>query len=266
MANPAMPTDSPARPVEPCERPPRSGGIRSARHYALTLFAIAVATGGQHAEAATMQQMLEAIRDDTRRTAGYTRVSHIDATVLDAMEAVPREEFVPDGARTVAYVNRPLPIGHGQTISQPFIVALMTHLLETTAESRVLEVGTGSGYQAAVLATLVDTVHSIEIISELAEEADARLKRLGYDNVEVKVGDGWYGWPEAAPFDAIMVTAVGEDVPERLVQQLKPGGRLVLPVGDDFEQNLAVVEKAEDGEITMRHVLPVRFVPLTGDH
>ncbi|MDE0691469.1 MAG: protein-L-isoaspartate(D-aspartate) O-methyltransferase [Gammaproteobacteria bacterium] len=218
------------------------------------------------AGAATMQQMLEAIRDDTRRTAGYTRVSHINPAVLKAMATVPREEFVPDGARAVAYVNRPLPIGHGQTISQPFIVALMTHLLEPTAESRVLEIGTGSGYQAAVLATVVDTVHTIEIIPELAEDAAARLKRLGYDNVEVKAGDGWYGWPEAAPFDAIMVTAVGEDVPDKLVQQLRPGGRLVLPIGDDFDQNLAVVEKAEDGEITMRHVLPVRFVPLTGDH
>ena len=228
--------------------------------------AVALLLLGPTAGAATMQQMLEAIRDDTRRTAGYTRVSHIDPAVLKAMATVPREEFVPDGARAVAYVNRPLPIGHGQTISQPFIVALMTHLLEPTAESRVLEVGTGSGYQAAVLAKVVDTVHTIEIIPELAEDAAALLKRLGYDNVVVKVGDGWYGWPEAAPFDAIMVTAVGEDVPEKLVQQLRPGGRLVLPIGNDFDQNLAVVEKAEDGEITMRHVLPVRFVPLTGDH
>ncbi|MXY51055.1 MAG: protein-L-isoaspartate(D-aspartate) O-methyltransferase [Gammaproteobacteria bacterium] len=228
--------------------------------------AVALLLLGPTTGAATMQQMLEAIRDDTRRTAGYTRVSHINPAVLEAMATVPREEFVPDGARAVAYVNRPLPIGHGQTISQPFIVALMTHLLEPTAESRVLEVGTGSGYQAAVLAKVVDTVHTIEIIPELAEDATARLKRLGYDNVEVKVGDGWYGWPEAAPFDAIMVTAVGEDVPEKLVQQLRAGGRLVLPIGNDFDQNLAVVEKAEDGEITMRHVLPVRFVPLTGDH
>ena len=228
--------------------------------------AVALLLVGPTAGAATMQQMLEAIRDDTRRTAGYTRVSHINPAVLKAMATVPREEFVPDGARAVAYVNRPLPIGHGQTISQPFIVALMTHLLEPTAESRVLEIGTGSGYQAAVLARVVDTVHTIEIIPELAEDATTRLERLGYDNVEVKVGDGWYGWPEAAPFDAIMVTAVGEDVPEKLVQQLRAGGRLVLPIGNDFDQNLAVVEKAEDGEITMRHVLPVRFVPLTGDH
>lgn len=238
------------------------------RRGALAFVALAVAllVAGPNAGAATMQQMLEAIRDDTRRTAGYTRVAHIDSAVLKAMATVRREEFVPEGARTVAYVNRPLPIGHGQTISQPFIVALMTHLLEATPDSRVLEVGTGSGYQAAVLTSIVDTVYSIEIIPELAKDADARLKRLGYDNVEVKVGDGWYGWPEAAPFDAIMVTAVGEDVPSKLVEQLKPGGRLVLPIGDDFDQNLAVVEKGEDGEITMRHVLPVRFVPLTGDH
>ena len=235
-----------------------------ARNY-VTL-AVALLLYAPTAGAATMQQMLEAIRDDTRRTAGYTRVAHINPAVLEAMENVPREEFVPNGARPVAYVNRPLPIGHGQTISQPFIVALMTHLLEPTPESRVLEIGTGSGYQAAVLASVVDTVYSIEIIPELAKEADDRLKRLGYDNVEVKVGDGWYGWPEAAPFDAIMVTAVGEDIPEKLVEQLRPGGHLVLPIGTDSDQNLAVVKKDEDNEITMRHVLPVRFVPLTGDH
>ena len=162
--------------------------------------------------------------------------------------------------------HAPLPIGHGQTISQPFIVALMTHLMATRADHRVLEIGTGSGYQAAVLAELVDRVYTIEIIPELAASASERLERLGYDNVEVRAGDGWYGWPEAAPFDAIIVTAVGEEVPGDLVAQLRPGGRLVLPVGDDSDQQLAVVDKDEDGAIAMRHVLPVRFVPLTGDH
>ena len=214
----------------------------------------------------TMQGMLDAIRDDARRTASYTGVAAIDERVMAAMAAVPRAEFVPSRARTAAYVNRPQPIGHGQTISQPFIVALMTHLMNAEADARVLEIGTGSGYQAAVLAELVDTVHTIEIIPELAKSATERLGDLGYENVQVRTGDGWYGWPEVAPFDAIMVTAVGEDVPDNLVQQLKPGGRLVLPVGGDWDQVLAVVSKDTDGKIAMREVLPVRFVPLTGDH
>ena len=214
----------------------------------------------------TMQGMLDAIREDTRRTTGHTRVAAIDEKVMAAMAAVPRAQFVPGVARLAAYVNRPQPIGHGQTISQPFIVALMTHLMDLAPGDRVLEIGTGSGYQAAVLAELVDTVHTIEIIPELAASAAERLRELGYANVQVRAGDGWYGWPEAAPFDAIMVTAVGEDVPENLVRQLKPNGRLVLPVGTDWEQNLAVVTKDAAGNIDMRYVLPVRFVPLTGDH
>ena len=213
----------------------------------------------------TKQGMLDAIRDDARRTASYTGVATIDDAVMDALERVPREEFVPAPARLAAHLNRPLQIGHGQTISQPFIVALMTHLMQTQPVHKVLEIGTGSGYQAAVLAELAASVHTIEIIPELAQSAAERLQQLGYANVATRVGDGWHGWPEAAPFDAIMVTAVGEDVPQKLVQQLKPGGRLVLPVGTDWEQNLAVVEKAANGEITMRHVLPVRFVPLTRD-
>ncbi len=214
----------------------------------------------------TMHGMLDAIREDTRRTTSHTRVAAIDEPVMAAMAAVPRAQFVPGVARLAAYVNRPQPIGHGQTISQPFIVALMTHLMDVAPGDRVLEIGTGSGYQAAVLAELVDTVHTIEIIPELAASAAERLRALGYANVQVRAGDGWYGWPEAAPFDAIMVTAVGEDVPENLVRQLKPNGRLVLPVGTDWEQNLAVVTKDAAGNIDMRHVLPVRFVPLTGDH
>ena len=230
--------------------------------WAVLALALAAPATGQ----LTMQGMLDAIRDDTRRTASYTGVAAIDERVMAAMAAVPRAEFVPSRSRTAAYVNRPQPIGHGQTISQPFIVALMTHLMNVEADDRVLEIGTGSGYQAAVLAELVDTVHTIEIIPELAESATQRLRDLGYENVQVYTGDGWYGWPEAAPFDAIMVTAVGEDVPDNLVQQLKPGGRLVLPVGGDWDQVLAVVSKDADGKIAMREVLPVRFVPLTGDH
>ena len=213
-----------------------------------------------------MTGMIDAIRDDVRRTRGITGVAQLDPRVVQALQDVPRDEFVPERAKTAAYVNRPLPIGHGQTISQPYIVAIMTHLMNTEPGDRVLEIGTGSGYQAAVIAEIVDTVYTIEIIPELAESADERLQRLGFGNVHVKAGDGWYGWPEAAPFDAIIVTAVGEDVPDKLVEQLRPGGRMVLPIGSDWDQNLAVVEKDDAGEIKMRYVLPVRFVPLTGDH
>ena len=214
----------------------------------------------------TMEDMIDAIADDARRTASYTGIAKFDDRVMAAMASVRREEFVPAKAKEIAYVNRPLPIGHSQTISQPFIVALMTDLMRTRPGDTVLEIGTGSGYQAAILAELVERVYTIEIVPELAVSAGKRLARLGYDNVHVKTGDGWYGWPDAAPFDAIIVTAVGEDVPDKLVEQLKPGARLVLPVGSAWEQNLAVVEKDDDGEISIRHVLPVRFVPLTGDH
>lgn len=178
----------------------------------------------------------------------------------------PRHEFVPEGQVAQAYTNRPLPIGHGQTISQPYIVALMTHLAQVGPEDVVLEVGTGSGYQAAVLAKLVDEVYSIEIIEPLAEQAAARLDRLGYDNVTTKLGDGYYGWPEHAPFDAIVVTAAASHVPPPLVEQLKPGGRMVIPVGSSFlTQYLLLVEKTVDDEILTRQVTAVRFVPLTGE-
>lgn len=232
----------------------------------LALVALATLLGRPCLAQATMAGMIEAIKDDTRRTADYTGVAELDPRVIAAMSDVERDKFVPWSAKIAAYVNRPLPIGHGQTISQPFIVALMTHLMEPREGDRVLEIGTGSGYQAAVLAELVESVYTIEIIPELAESASERLAGLGFDNVHVKTGDGWYGWPEVAPFDAIMVTAVGEDVPGELVRQLKPGGRIVLPVGTDWDQNLVVVEKAADGTTSRRDVLPVRFVPLTGDH
>ena len=233
------------------------------RRAALVLAAL---LGCSPAAQTTMTGMIDAIRDDVRRTRSITGVAQLDPRVVQAMQDVPRDEFVPERAKTAAYVNRPLPIGHGQTISQPYIVAIMTHLMDTEPGDRVLEIGTGSGYQAAVLAEIVDAVYTIEIIPELAESADERLQRLGFGNVHVKAGDGWYGWPDAAPFDAIIVTAVGEDVPDKLVNQLRPGGHMVLPIGTDWDQNLAVVEKADDGEISMRYVLPVRFVPLTGDH
>ena len=188
----------------------------------------------------------------------------IDARVLDAMRSVPRHLFVPSSQLPFAYDNRPLPIGQGQTISQPYIVALMTDLMRPKKTDRVLEIGTGSGYQAAVLAELVGTVYTIEIVPPLAEESRERLKRLGYANVSVRTGDGYKGWPEHAPFDSIMVTAGAGEVPPPLVQQLKPGGRLVIPVGPAHSiQYLTVIEKQADGSTRSRQVAPVRFVPFT---
>ncbi|MDZ7645574.1 MAG: protein-L-isoaspartate(D-aspartate) O-methyltransferase [Woeseiaceae bacterium] len=186
--------------------------------------------------------------------------------VLDALGDVPRHEFVPPGQRELAYANRPLPIGHGQTISQPYIVALMTDLVEPDADDVVLEVGTGSGYQAAILAGLVDRVYTIEIVPELARQAGARLERLGYDNVETRLGDGYYGWDEHGPFDAIVVTAAPSHVPPPLIEQLARGGRMVIPVGGRFmTQQLLLIEKTADDEVITRQVASVRFVPLTGE-
>jgi protein-L-isoaspartate(D-aspartate) O-methyltransferase len=199
-------------------------------------------------------------------TRGYTGQSEIDAAVLQAIRTVPRHEFVPEALRDQAYANYPLPIGEGQTISQPYIVALMTDLADVGPESVVLEVGTGSGYQAAVLAEIVAHVYTIEIIEALGERATRTLERLDYGNVTVKIGDGYQGWPEHAPFDAIVVTAAPPQVPEPLLEQLKPGGRLVVPVGpQDGVQSLQVLTKSADGDISTSDVLPVRFVPFTRD-
>lgn len=190
---------------------------------------------------------------------------NFDPTVLAVMAKVPRHEFVPSSERPRAYANRPLPIGHGQTISQPFIVALMTDMLGVDRRSTVLEVGTGSGYQAAVLAELVKQVYTVEIIEPLARDAAPRLTRLGYANVEVRLGDGYYGWPEKGPFDAIIVTAAASHIPPPLVKQLRPGGRMVIPLGSAFlTQQLTLVDKLPDGSLRTREVLPVSFVPLTG--
>jgi len=187
--------------------------------------------------------------------------------VIHSLATVERHEFVPRGQRQHAYENRPLPIGHGQTISQPYIVALMTELAESEPNDVVLEIGTGSGYQAAILAQLVEHVYSIEIIDALASEAQARLARLGYNNVTTKLADGYYGWEEHAPFDTIIVTAAASHVPPPLIQQLQRGGRMVIPVGGRFTtQQLLLIEKTEDDEIVTRQVAPVRFVPLTGTH
>ena len=190
-----------------------------------------------------------------------------DENVIDALATVKRHEFVPRSQIPYAYENRPLPIGHGQTISQPYIVALMTELVDADPDDVVLEIGTGSGYQAAILAKLVDHVYSIEIIQALANQAQARLARLGYDNVTTKLADGYYGWQEHAPFDAIIVTAAASHVPPPLIEQLKPGGRMVVPVGGRFmTQQLLLLEKTEDDEIITRQISAVRFVPLTGEH
>lgn len=208
--------------------------------------------------------MLREIERDARATASYTGRQALMPAVMGAMEKVPRHRFVPPELAASSYENRPLPIGQGQTISQPFIVALMTDLAQPKRSDVVLEVGTGSGYQAAVLAECVAKVYSIEIVPALGQRAAALLKELGYTNVDVRIGDGYQGWPDAAPFDAILVTAAPDHVPQPLIDQLKPGGRLVIPVGSQIGgQDLLVVEKSGDGRTLKRSALPVRFVPLT---
>ncbi len=188
-----------------------------------------------------------------------------DESVLEAMRHVPRHLFIPEKRRGSAYADRPLPIGHGQTISQPYIVAFMTEKLRLEPGDRVLEIGTGSGYQAAVLYELTPRVFTIEIIEELARTARKRLHDLGYEKVQVKNADGYYGWPEHAPFDAIIVTAAAGHVPPPLVDQLKPGGRMIIPVGGVFEvQRLVIVNKDEEGRVSSESVMAVRFVPMTG--
>ena len=185
-----------------------------------------------------------------------------DQRVLAAMTKVPREQFVPPESRAASYEDGPLPIGYGQTISQPYIVAFMTEQLRPKPSDRVLEVGTGSGYQAAILSELVSEVYSIEIVEPLAKNAEATLQRLGYKNVHLKIGDGYKGWPEAGRFDAIIVTCAPDRVPQPLVDQLKDGGRMVIPVGDIFAQQLYLLEK-KNGQLKQSATLPVRFVPMT---
>ncbi len=187
----------------------------------------------------------------------------VDKGVLEAMQAVPRHLFIPEENRSYSYYDQPVPIGFGQTISQPYIVAFMTELLKLGKEDVVLEVGTGSGYQAAILSKLVKQVYTIEIIEGLGKEASKRLKTMGYNNVEVKVGDGYKGWSEHAPFDAIIVTAAAEHIPQPLVDQLKPGGRLVIPVGGVYEvQDLMLITKDVSSKVVKESIIPVRFVPL----
>lgn len=210
------------------------------------------------------QRMLHDIKREVEYTRHLIGREAFAPRVMAAFEQVPRHEFVPTELHGRAYDNGPLPIGEGQTISQPYIVALMTDLLETQPEDVILEIGTGSGYQAAILSKLVKQVYSIEIIEVLAMAARERLQRLGYANVEVRSADGYHGWPEHAPFEGILVTAAASAIPEPLVEQLKPGGRLVIPVGLPYDyQELMLVEKALDTRLSTRSILGVAFVPLT---
>ena len=207
--------------------------------------------------------LLREIAAEARACADWTGRPLLSARVVAALEAVPRERFVPPGEATRAYINAPLPIGHGQTISQPFIVAIMTELLDLTPDATVLEIGTGSGYQAAVLAEITPNVYSIEVIPELAAQARETLQRCGYERVHLRIGDGHAGWPEHAPYDSIIVTAAAAVIPSALVDQLKPGGRMVIPIGlPGAGQMLTVVEKVASGEIKTKGVLPVVFVPM----
>jgi protein-L-isoaspartate(D-aspartate) O-methyltransferase len=214
------------------------------------------------AERARMVATIEAHAKHARTALGRDSIT---SEILKVVGDLPRHEFVPDGLRGDAYADRPLPIGHGQTISQPFIVALMTDLMRVRPDDIILEVGTGSGYQAAVLAHLARRVHTIEIIPALADRAAALLQRLNYGNIATRSGDGYYGWETAAPFDGIMVTAAASQIPPPLIRQIKPGGRMVIPVGAPFAlQHLVLVERhADDGRVTTRQLLPVSFVPLT---
>lgn len=213
----------------------------------------------------TTQFMLREIEAEVTDTRELIGKSALDPRVLRAMTMVPRHEFVPDDVHALAYCNSPLPIGHGQTISQPYIVALMTDLLDPQPDDVILEIGTGSGYQAAILSRLVKQVYSVEIVAALMQQSAQRLQRLGYVNVAVRQGDGYQGWPEHGPYDGIIVTAAAQHIPQPLLDQLKPGARLVIPIGlPHADQNLMVVEKDAHNNIHRRALLGVVFVPMTG--
>jgi protein-L-isoaspartate(D-aspartate) O-methyltransferase len=232
---------------------------------ALIASALAMDADAQDRYAAERKAMLADIARTTRETAMETGRAALSDAVMQALARVPRHRLVAPSDERVAYRNQPLSIGLGQTISQPYIVALMTDLLDVKRGDKVLEIGTGSGYQAAVLAELGAKVFTIEIVEPLGREAAARLKALGYTSVETRIGDGYQGWPEQAPFDSIIVTAAPSDVPPQLIQQLKPGGKLVIPLGPQLgAQTLYLIEKRVDGNVVRRPVLAVRFVPLTG--
>ena len=206
--------------------------------------------------------MMAEIAAEAALTAAHTGITAFRQRVMQVIAAVPRHEFVPVELQPYAYLNRPLPIGYEKTVSQPFIVALMTDLLDLNETDVVLEIGAGAGYQAAILAGLARRVYSVDIIEELALGADRRLKRLGYENVEVKIANGYYGWPEQAPYDKIIVTAATDLLPPPLLSQLKPGGRLVAPTGIPEKQALTLVRKSATGSLSAREILPVRFSEL----
>jgi protein-L-isoaspartate(D-aspartate) O-methyltransferase len=208
------------------------------------------------------KQMLAEIATEAVLTVGHTGRAGFSERVMGAVARMPRHEFVPVELQPYAYLNRPLPIGYDKTVSQPFIVALMTDLLEPEPDDVVLEVGAGAGYQAAILAELVKRVYTVDIVEELARGAERRLKRLGYANVEVRVGNGYYGWPDHGPYDKIIVTAAAELIPAPLLGQLKPGGRMVIPTGIPDRQTLLLVQKSAEGSLSMREVLAVRFSEL----
>jgi len=213
------------------------------------------------------ENMICAIEADVRATSKYLQKKSLNPQVMEAMKTVPRHALVPFSQRTYAYLNRPLPIGYGQTISQPYIVAIMTDLLNPQPEHKILEIGTGSGYQAAILSHLVQQVYTIEIIEALGKRAQKDISELGYTNIQIRISDGYYGWEEHAPFDGIVVTAATSHVPPPLIQQLKPGGRMIIPVGSRFlTQQLLLITKDEKGDLSTRQILPVQFVPLTGRH
>jgi len=233
----------------------------------LFVFTILWGSSDKEAYAKARSEMVQEIVREVDSTRGYLGRKKLKKSVVDAMGRVERHRFVPEKMRPYAYKNRPLPIGHGQTISQPYIVAIMTDLLDLNASDRVLEIGTGSGYQAAVLAEIVKEVYTVEVIRELGVSAAKRLKELGYDNVKTRIADGYYGWEAYAPYDAIIVTAASGTVPPPLLKQLKPGGRMIIPVGAFSRvQQLILVSKDRNGTVSTRQILPVRFVPLTGRH
>jgi protein-L-isoaspartate(D-aspartate) O-methyltransferase len=232
------------------------------RRISLWLFLAAMAATGCHRSPATSSDFA-AERQKMVEQQLKPRGIH-DERVLAAMAKVPREEFVPENLRAQSYSDAAMPIGHDQTISQPFIVGFMTEQLRPQPTDRVLEIGTGSGYQTAILAELVKDVYTIEIIEPLGKDASARLARLGYTNAHVKVGDGFQGWPEVAPFDAIIVTCAPDKVPQPLTEQLKEGGRMIVPVGNGLDQQLFLLEK-KDGQLAERAILPVRFVQMAGE-
>jgi protein-L-isoaspartate(D-aspartate) O-methyltransferase len=249
-------------------------GTPTRRRMTLAMTALAIAalaavppavSGEEDGFAAARRRMLADIEATAAAVGSVGGRKGVSDATLRVLADVPRHLFVPDDLRREAYDNRPLPIGFGQTISQPYIVAVMTDLLACEPTHKVLEVGTGSGYQAAVLSRIAARVFSIEIIEPLARTAAARLQRLGYADVKVRTGDGYYGWPEEAPFDRIIITAAASHIPPPLIEQLTPGGRMLIPVGGPFAvQELMMVEKRADGSLLTRHLLPVKFVPLTG--